>query len=112
MTERRLNRKLTLEEAIRTADGAGGFSQAWVALGDLWAEVDPSRGRSAGRGDLSLAQSATAVIVRGAPQGAASRPKPDQRFREGPRLFRIVAVTEDDRDGRYLRCDTIEEAVP
>jgi len=42
--------------------------------------------------------------VRGAPVGAASRPRPDQRFREGDRVFAILAVSEFDATGRWLEC--------
>ena len=39
-----LNRALGLEGVVRTPDGAGGFSEAWTALGTLWAEVLPGSG--------------------------------------------------------------------
>ena len=39
-----LNRALVLEGVLRTADGAGGFTEAWTALGTLWAEVLPGSG--------------------------------------------------------------------
>ena len=35
----RLNRRLTLEEAQRLPDGAGGQTLSWVALGTLWASA-------------------------------------------------------------------------
>jgi head-tail adaptor len=49
------------------------------------------------------------ITVRGAPVGAEQRPRPDQRFRDGSRLFRILAVTERDAAGRYLLCFAREE---
>lgn len=42
------------------------------------------------------------IIVRGAPVGAARRPRPDQRLRDGTRIFDILTVTEADPAGRYL----------
>ncbi|MCC5973561.1 MAG: head-tail adaptor protein [Rubellimicrobium sp.] len=104
-----LTRKLMLEAPERVADGAGGFAPGWVALGVVWAEVKPGAGRDfAG---LSAALSATAyrITLRAAPVGSPARPAPDQRFREGARLFRIRAVTERDPGGRYLTCLTEEE---
>ena len=49
------------------------------------------------------------ITVRAAPVGAPSRPRPDQRFREGARVFRILAVAERDAVGRYLTCFAEEE---
>jgi head-tail adaptor len=49
------------------------------------------------------------ITVRAAPQGAPSRPKPSQRFRDGARIFSIDAVTESDPGGRFLVCFATEE---
>ena len=106
-----LNRKLTLETAVRTADGAGGYAESWTALGTHWAQVTPRSGRTSSQGEAPVSRVATEIIVRGAPVGAVSRPVADQRFREGNRLWRVLAVAEADGTGRYLRCDTVEEAV-
>lgn len=40
---------------------------------------------------------------------AVARPKPGQRFREGSRVFAILAVAERDPAGRYLTCFCREE---
>lgn len=105
-----LSRKLVLEEAAHLPDGAGGFSEVWAALGEIWADVEARTGRERGDGALSVSTVPYRITVRSAPPGAASRPKPDQRFREGARLFRIAAVAERDRTGRYLTCFATEEA--
>jgi len=44
MNAPRLNRKLELEAPVRTADGAGGYTETWAALGSLWAEVTARSG--------------------------------------------------------------------
>jgi hypothetical protein len=49
------------------------------------------------------------IIVRAAPEGAPSRPLPEQRFRAGQRVFRILAVSEADTGARYLTCFAQEE---
>jgi len=51
------------------------------------------------------------ITVRAARQGAPSRPKPDQRFREGGRVFRITAVAEVGGAGHYLTCYATEEVL-
>jgi head-tail adaptor len=104
-----LNRRLTLEDPLREADGAGGYTQSWVALGRHWAAVQPRTGRAAEREGLSLSRVPHKIIVRATPPGSPSRPKPDQRFRDGERLFLIRAVTEADPDARYLICIADEE---
>ena len=44
------------------------------------------------------------VLVRAAPQGAPSRPKPNQRFRDGERCYGILAVAESPKSDLYLDC--------
>lgn len=109
MTSVQLNRKLTLEGVVEVADGAGGRSHTWSVLGILWAQVKPGRGQLQAGGEATLSVVPAEIVVRGAPIGSAARPKAEQRFREGARSWRILAVTELDAYGRYLRCDTVEE---
>lgn len=99
------NRKLVLEAPQRTSDGAGGFSEAWQALGIIWGEVLP---RGAGR-EVAASELNLKVTVRAAPRGAPSRPTAAMRFRDGARIYRIEAVTEADSEGRYLVCFAKEE---
>lgn len=111
MTAPHLARKLVLEEPQRVPDGAGGFSLIWVAKGTLWAAVEPVSGRERAGESVTVSTVSYRVTVRGAPQGAPSRPKPEQRFREGARLLRITAVTEEDAAGHYLTCYATEEVL-
>jgi head-tail adaptor len=109
MTGVLLNRKLVLEEPVRVADGAGGFSESWIAKGSLWAEVKSGTGREKAGEFVTVSSTGYRITVRGAPFGAPSRPKPDQRFREGSRIFRITAVSGRDPGQRYLVCFAKEE---
>ena len=104
-----LNRKLVLEAPERMPDGAGGYAETWAARGTLWAEVDARAGREAEAAGLALATVALRITVRAAPEGAPSRPAPGQRFREGTRVYRILAVAERDAAARYLTCFAREE---
>jgi head-tail adaptor len=110
MTAPHLTRKLVLEREVVIADGAGGFTQSWVTQGTLWAEVLAGTGRDVPGEEVTLSSIPYRIIVRGAPQGAPSRPIAEQRFRDGARLFRIIAVTERDAGGQYLICFAREEA--
>ncbi|HBQ35891.1 MAG TPA: phage tail protein [Rhodobacteraceae bacterium] len=104
-----LNRKLVLEHAVQTPDGSGGFGENWVALGTLWAEITAGSGSEKAGEFITVSSVPYRITVRGAPVGAESRPKPDQRFRDGSRLFLIKAVTERDPQAHYLTCFAIEE---
>lgn len=109
MTVPRLNRKLVLEYAVRSQDGAGGYVETWEELGVLWGQITPRKGRlTTGLGG-AVSVGGFKIIVRGAPEGQSNRPDPGQRMRMGTRIFRIDAVTESEPDGMYLICETEEE---
>ena len=104
-----LNRQLVLETPDRTPDGAGGYGETWQQVGTLWAEMIARAGREVTDGTAQLSSTAYKITVRAAPYGAPSRPKPEQRLRDGSRIFRIEAVTDRDPMGRYLTCYAQEE---
>ena len=106
-----LNRRLVLESPSETPDGSGGRVPGWTAQGTLWAEIRPRSGREIAGPGGTTSLSTARITVRGAPPGSPRRPRPDQRFREGARLFHVLAVTEADPSGRYLVCEAREEIV-
>lgn len=108
MSVPRLNRALLLEALARVPDGAGGYGDTWAAVGTLWAEVKPGAGRVVAD-PVAASVASYRITVRAVPVGAPSRPRPDQRFREGGRVFRILAVAEADAEGRFLTCFAEEE---
>ncbi|WP_102224347.1 head-tail adaptor protein [Acidimangrovimonas sediminis] len=109
MSAVRLNRRLVLETAARAGDGHGGFRSGWTALGTVWAELRPGTGRESFGEAVTYARVPYRVIVRAAPPGAPARPVPGQRFREGVRIFTILAVAEMDAAGNFLTCFAREE---
>lgn len=104
-----LTRQLVLEAAERMPDGAGGFAEAWVGLGTLWAEMVARTGRTRGGEEVPVSATGYRITVRAAPEGAAARPRPGQRFRDGARVFHIEAVAERDAGARFLVCFAREE---
>ena len=106
-----LNRRLVLEDRVRVADGAGGFVETWEALGTLWAAVEARRGREVAREALPASAVPYRITERAARPGRPERPRAEQRLREGARVFRILAVAETDRGGRFLVCEAVEEEV-
>lgn len=105
----KLNRRLVLEGLERSPDGAGGFVETWQELGVHWAEIRPGTGREIGGQAMTLTRVPCRITVRAAPVGAPSRPLPDHRFREGDRIFEVLAVTERDPGAHYLTCFAEEE---
>jgi len=106
-----LNHKLVLEMPARVPDGAGGFTESWMPLGTLWAQVTARTGREKAGVAGPLSQVAYKIIVRAAPPSSEARPHPNQRFRESTRIYRILSVAEATTDGRYLVCTAQEEIV-
>lgn len=106
-----LNWPLTLEERQRTADGSGGFTETWVELGMLWADV-----RARGARSTEVTAGATTLVryqifVRGAHEGDPKRPQVGQRFRNGSKAYTIESVSENDPRGAYLLCVAQEEVL-
>jgi head-tail adaptor len=108
----RLTRRLVLEEREPSPDGAGGFAVAWVPRGTLWADVAARSGREDFLGAQPRPRVRYRILVRAAPVGAASRPKPEQRLREGARVFDILTVAEHDPRGAYLEILAEEGVLP
>ena len=109
MSAPRLNRALVLEQRTEEADGAGGLRSSWAAIGTLWGEVRSFSGRESGGLGVARSKVSLKIILRAAPQGALMRPRPDQRFREGTRIYLITAVADAQPMGRYLTCFATEE---
>ncbi len=95
--------------AWQVSDGAGGFVLSWAVKGVVWAALIPGSGREAAGEEVMIAQTPYRIILRGAAVGAPSRPKPEDRLRDGARVFTLLAVTEADPRGQYLTCFAREE---
>lgn len=109
MSAPRLTIPLVLESPERVADGMGGYRMVWKPLGVLYAGMQAGAGseRQAEVGAESIV--AWRITVRGARDGDPRRPRPEQRFRMGPRVFRIEAVAEAGAAGLWLDCIAREE---
>ncbi|TMV90113.1 head-tail adaptor protein [Thioclava sp. BHET1] len=106
-----LSHALVLEAPEAVPDGAGGFTHSWVVLGTLWAQMTPGTGVERAGEFVTLASVPWKIVVRAAPETSPRRPQPEQRFRAGRRIFRILAIAEADRAGQYLTCFAREEVV-
>jgi SPP1 family predicted phage head-tail adaptor len=93
-----LRDRLTLEQPVRTPDGGGGASIAWQPVADLWARVRPISGDERLAHDQVASRVTHHVWLRHRP-GVA----PAMRFRQGMRIYAIVAVLDSPRR-THLKC--------
>lgn len=96
------NQRLTLELPVETADGAGGVVRAFAAGPRLWASVTPLAARGGMVADAGGATVTHRILIRARPDITTRA-----QLRKGARLWRIVAVRDED-DGRLLRIDAEE----
>lgn len=111
MKKFRFTRLMAIEEGMASDDGYGGQIYQWMELGKHWVSLRPFSGseRPFAGADISLAR--YKITLRAAPEGSQMRPKPNQRFREGERLFLIETVADLDADGRFIECRVREEVL-
>jgi len=98
-----LDRRLTLEAPVEVDDGAGGVSRSYQAVTTLWAQVTAVSAH-ADVAAASLGAIVTHSIVIRAPRAVT----PFHRFRDGARIFRVVAVRESP-DRRFLEIHAEEQ---
>jgi SPP1 family predicted phage head-tail adaptor len=98
-----LRHRLVLEAPVETADGAGGVARSFATVTTLWAALVPVTAR----GDVvaaDLGASVTHRIVIRSGLDLTTR----HRLREGARIFRIVALRDQDGSGRFIEIDAEE----
>jgi SPP1 family predicted phage head-tail adaptor len=98
-----LNRRLVLEAPVDVDDGAGGVTRSYQTVTTLWARATPVAARAAVAAD-SLAALVTHRIVVRAPRAVTTL----HRFRDGPRIFRVVAF-RDTADRRFVEIEAEEQ---
>jgi SPP1 family predicted phage head-tail adaptor len=94
-----LRHRLTLEELSRVADEGGGFTEDWVTVATLFADLRPigsderyEADRLAGRVTHEVSLRYRAGVV------------PAMRFRKSTRIFHIISVIDVDERRRWLNC--------
>jgi SPP1 family predicted phage head-tail adaptor len=93
-----LHERLVLEQPVRAADGGGGASVAWEAVVELWACVRPISGEERLAQDQLAGRLTHEVWMRW-----RAGVVPAMRFRQGARIYAIVAVLEMGRRA-HLKC--------
>jgi SPP1 family predicted phage head-tail adaptor len=93
-----LNRRLTLEAPVESADDAGGVTRSYEAAATLWASVEPVSSRGVVEADAPGANVTHRIRIR-----FSSDITLRHRFRDVGAVYRIVAMRE--RDRRFLDID-------
>ena len=93
----RLKDRLVLEAPVETPDGAGGVSRGYTSAATVWGALIPV----STRGDVAAASLGAAVthriVIRRGPEVTVRH-----RFRLGTRIFRVVALRDEDSGRRFL----------
>ncbi len=100
------NRRLTLEAPVEMPDGAGGVTRIYEAVATLWASVTPVSAREHSEA-VQRGISITHRIGLRFSADITSR----HRFRDGERIFRIVALRDRDGRKRFLQIEADEQTV-
>src|SRR4051812_40586432 len=87
----RLRTRVTLQKPTPSADGAGGSTIAFAAVGTLAADIMPIRADERRIGEAIADLTTHKIIIR-----HRSDIEPDDRFVFGDRVFRIRSVTDPD----------------
>ncbi len=85
------------------ADDGGGFTESWVAVATIFADLSPISGGERVEADR-LTGSVTHEVVLRYRAGVS----PAMRFREGTRIFQIIAVIDVEEQHRWLQCSCEE----
>ena len=92
-----LRHRLVLEAPVETADGAGGVARTFATVATLWAAVVPVTARGVVVADDVGASITHRIVIRSGPDVTTRH-----RLREGARIFRILALRDQDGGGRFL----------
>lgn len=98
-----LRQRVTLEAPIDAPDGAGGFSQSYVPVAQLWARIAPSGAREDFIEERQEQMVSHVVTIRWR-EGVTS----GMRFVHRGRKLTIRAVFDPDEGRRFLRCQCEE----
>ena len=94
-----LRHRLNLEAATRSSDGAGGVSETWDVVAEVWAAIRPLAGAERLDADRLSGRVTHEIWLRHR-DGVA----PAMRFTWDARVFDIRAVLDQDEHRRWLKC--------
>lgn len=98
-----LRTRLALEAPVESADGAGGVVRNYATVATLWAELTPLSAR-----ERVAAAAAGADVTHRIRLRARADIGLRHRLRRGDRIFRIVALRDEDAAVRFLLIEAQE----
>lgn len=93
----KLDKRVTLQQLNRTADGAGGWEEVWANVATVWARVSPLRG-----GERYEAQRVQANLSHKVTIRHRAGTTPAMRILYGTRVLQITAVIDPDERHEVL----------
>lgn len=101
----RLNQRITLQQKVTTADGAGGYSISWQDVTTLWAEVVPHSTSERLISDKETLENRYIITIRHRTDINAS-----MRFVLGSRTFTIIGIMDAGAHWHLQKITAYEEA--
>jgi SPP1 family predicted phage head-tail adaptor len=98
-----LRHRLVLEAPVETPDGAGGVARDYDTIGSLWAKMTPVGMRNDVDADDPGATLTHRIVIR-----RRSDVTTRHRLRLGARVYRILALRDEDEGGRFIEISAQE----
>ena len=99
-----LRTEMTMQNAVETPDGSGGFVVTWVDIAIVWCAIDALSPRTESFGGRQIDEASHRVTMR-----YRGDVKPGQRLVGQNASYRIQLTSDLDGTGRYLTCFMLEE---
>jgi SPP1 family predicted phage head-tail adaptor len=100
----RLRHRVMLEQVTRTADGQGGWTEAWGTLATVWAGVEPLRGVERYEAQKINAKISHKVVIRALTGVTAA-----QRVKFGDRYLTVEGVININEKNQTMEMYCSEE---
>ena len=100
----KLNKRIVVEEPIKTTDNAGGFDINWSLIGSFWSEIKPASIKEENFADKKQKVITHEITIR-----YNSVIKDNMRIIFDGRIFEIVAVVNLMEKGEFLQILVREE---
>ena len=95
-----LTRRLALEEPVVSQNETGEEETVWAPLGEVWATIEPIRGREALLAGVNLATMDTKITIRWSPDVDAVTTKWRASYRDT--IYDIVSVAHKNLGRRQI----------
>ena len=99
-----LRRRLQLDAAVETPDGAGGFARGWQFVTNVWARIEPVGAADTFEALQGLVRITHRIKLRWRADIAGG-----MRLRDGDRTFLILSARDASEERRHILCQCAED---